>query len=179
MATGGKLEDTMNPHPAGWVGKPGDVGVVEIQNIMIITSCFYSLPLAYPICLDSPYGPSTLGIQDILKESYFRVCGALGFNLQAKDCPKQASTPNKKCIAASLLLHITESASAYMENVWAWIADHDLDALSQDQVDIYSARSILIESKGPIWLYGASSEITLLPVSAPQGRERGYEYDPD
>ena len=25
------------------------------------------------------------------------------------------------------MMHITESASAYLENVWLWVADHDND----------------------------------------------------
>lgn len=26
-----------------------------------------------------------------------------------------------------MLLHLTKTSSAYLENVWAWTADHDLD----------------------------------------------------
>lgn len=64
----------------------------------------------------------------------------------------------KDCIAAALILRMTRSSSAYLENVWVWTADHDLDRFSQDQIDIYAARGILIESQGPTWLYGTSSE---------------------
>jgi hypothetical protein len=35
-----------------------------------------------------------------------------------------------------------------MENVWVWVADHDLDKVTQDQIDIYVARGVLIESQG-------------------------------
>lgn len=72
--------------------------------------------------------------------------GAIGSHLQAENCPKKASSLRKDCIAGSLLLRITKQASAYMENMWAWVADHDLDAISQDQIDIYVARGILVES---------------------------------
>lgn len=82
--------------------------------------------------------------------------------MQSSNCPKQASTVNPNCIAASLLLHITPGASAYMENIWAWTADHDLDIASQDQIDVYSGRGILIESQGPTWLYGTASEHNVL-----------------
>lgn len=43
-----------------------------------------------------------------------------------------------------------------------WTADHDLDIASQDQIDVYSGRGILIESQGPTWLYGTASEHNVL-----------------
>jgi hypothetical protein len=33
------------------------------------------------------------------------------------------SSVNTKCIAGSLMIHLTSTASVYLENVWAWIAD--------------------------------------------------------
>jgi hypothetical protein len=65
---------------------------------------------------------------------------------------------NPKCAAASLLLYLTPKSSAYIENVWVWVADHDLDVVTQDQIDVYVARGVLIESQGPTWLYGKASE---------------------
>lgn len=78
-------------------------------------------------------------------------------------------------MAASLLLRITSDSSGYFDNVWAWVADHDLDnSLNaeaykneesiplnvQTQISIYAARGVLIESQGTTWLYGTSSEHT-------------------
>jgi hypothetical protein len=94
-------------------------------------------------------------------DSHFRVGGAIGSNLQFNDCPKLSGV-NKNCMAASLLLHMTSQSSAYLENVWAWVADHDMDLESQDQIDVYSGRGILIESQGPTWLYGTASEHSVL-----------------
>lgn len=106
-------------------------------------------------------------------DSHFRVGGAKGSNLQLENCPTGATSVNDDCKAASLLLHITSSASGYFENVWAWVADHDLDndgnanASESDegipenvltQISIYAARGMLIESQGPTWLYGTASE---------------------
>lgn len=56
------------------------------------------------------------------------------------------------------MLHLTRDSSAYLENVWIWTADHDLDTITQDQLDVYAARGVLVESQGPTWLYGTSSE---------------------
>jgi glucan 1,3-beta-glucosidase len=42
------------------------------------------------------------------------------------------------------MLHMKESSNGYLENVWAWVADHDLDSgPAQTQVDIYVARGKL------------------------------------
>jgi hypothetical protein len=59
-----------------------------------------------------------------------------------------------------MMLHLTITSSAYLENVWAWVADHDMDSgPSQTQIDIYVARGVLIESQGgPVWMYGTASE---------------------
>lgn len=65
-------------------------------------------------------------------------------------------------MAASLLFHLTQTSSAYIENAWIWVADHDLDVITQDQIDIFSARGVLIESQGPTWLYGTASEHNVL-----------------
>jgi hypothetical protein len=86
------------------------------------------------------------------------VGGAIGSNLQRENCPKKTGAVNQNCKAASLLLHLTPQSSAYLENVWVWVADHDLDVVTQDQIDIYVARGVLIESQGPTWLYGTASE---------------------
>lgn len=112
---------------------------------------------------------------------HFRVGGAAGSHLQEADCPKLTGSVNPNCIAGSLMLHMTQSSSGYLENVWAWVADHELDGgPSQTQIDIYVARGefrilwyferihliklgILIESTtGPVWLYGTSSEHSVL-----------------
>lgn len=100
-------------------------------------------------------------------DSHFRVGGAEGTDLQLADCPTGTSSVNEDCMAASMLMHITSSASGYFENVWAWIADHDLDnpgnaaATESDEgiplnvqtdISIYSGRGILVESQGPTWL---------------------------
>jgi hypothetical protein len=31
-------------------------------------------------------------------------------------------------------MHFKPKSSAYLENVWVWVADHDLDIPSQDQI---------------------------------------------
>lgn len=95
-------------------------------------------------------------------DSHIRVGGAIGSNLQEGDCPAGSGSINTNCMAASLLFHMTPTSSAYIENSWMWVADHDMDVNTQDVIDVYSARGLLIESKGPTWLYGTSVEHNIL-----------------
>jgi len=94
-----------------------------------------------------------VGLWDV----HFRVGGAKGSNLEDTQCAKETTISKPECFGAFMLLHIAPTASAYLENVWAWVADHDLDG--KGQVSIYNGRGILSEStNGPVWMYGTSSE---------------------
>jgi glucan 1,3-beta-glucosidase len=98
-------------------------------------------------------------------DSHFRVGGAFGTELTKEECPK-GSTVNRDCMAAFLLFHVTKDASGYFENVWIWTADHDMDVpvpggieTTEDaQINVYTARGLLVESQGPCWFYGSGSE---------------------
>lgn len=52
-------------------------------------------------------------------DCHFRIGGAAGTGLQASQCPKLAGV-KAPCIAGSLLLHLTSTSSAYLDNVWVW-----------------------------------------------------------
>lgn len=54
--------------------------------------------------------------------SGFQVGGAAGSAVQT-NC---GGTP-AQCKAAFMMAHLTASSSAYIENMWQWTADHDLD----------------------------------------------------
>ncbi|OBT82398.1 hypothetical protein VE02_09582 [Pseudogymnoascus sp. 03VT05] len=157
MATGPQFQDASNPHVAIQVGSQGDVGVIEIQDMLFTVSG----KTAGAVLVEWNVHESTQGSAG-LWDSHIRIGGAIGSNLQKTQCPKLTGSVNSNCIAASLLLHLTPQSSAYMSNVWTWVADHDLDIKTQDQIDIYSARGILIESQGPTWLYGTASEHSVM-----------------
>lgn len=92
--------------------------------------------------------------------------GGIGTELDAATCPKFSE--KDVCICASMLLHVTKQASGYFENFWAWVADHDNDMSlywetdsSKSQISLFGARGVLIESQGPVWIYGSGSEHVL------------------
>ncbi|KAL2004769.1 hypothetical protein VTN00DRAFT_3297 [Thermoascus crustaceus] len=150
MGKGPKFQDQTFPRPVVQVGRLGDVGVIEIQDMMFTVSG----ATAGAVLVEWNVQESSQGLS-------FPCRGAIGSDLQSSNCPKQGGI-NMNCIAASMLLHLTRTSSAYMENVWLWVADHDLDADDEAQIDIFSGRGVLIESQGPTWLYGTASEHNIL-----------------
>jgi hypothetical protein len=64
----------------------------------------------------------TVGMWDV----HIRLGGFKGTNLDVSTCLARSSHSTTGCAAAFLGLHITSTATAYMENAWIWTADHDL-----------------------------------------------------
>ena len=157
MATGAHFQDMANPRAALRVGAVGSVGVMEIQCLMFTVRG----PTAGAVLVEWNVHESAQGSAG-LWDSHMRVGGAKGSNLQNADCPKTAADTSTSCIAASMLMHMTEKSSGYLENVWMWIADHDMEDADQVQISVYAARGILIESQGPTWLWGTAAEHAVL-----------------
>lgn len=62
-----------------------------------------------------------------------------------------------------MMIHITPEADGYFENVWAWVADHDIDDPTNSQITVAVGRGILVESQaGPTWFYGTASEHAMM-----------------
>ncbi|KAJ8115315.1 hypothetical protein ONZ43_g4695 [Nemania bipapillata] len=161
MASGDYFSDEKKPQVVVRFGHAGDVGTMEVSDFLFTVKG----PTAGAVLVEWNVREKSQGAV-AMWDCHFRVGGAIGSDLQFSDCPKLSGGVKSQCKAASLLLHITSSSSGYFENVWAWTADHDLDLsvgagaanTSASQVDIYSARGVLIESPGPVWLYGTASE---------------------
>ncbi|KAJ5578443.1 uncharacterized protein N7459_007407 [Penicillium hispanicum] len=156
MAHGSKFADEKNPVPALQIGQKGDTGSVEMSDLIIMTkgSAPGAVLMEWNVAGSSQ---GSAGMWDV----HFRIGGAAGSELQSDKCPKTpkvTTTPKPECIAAFLLLHITEKASAYIENAWIWTADHELDLSDHSQINVFTGRGVLIESQNPVWLWGTSSE---------------------
>ncbi|KAF3940010.1 hypothetical protein ABW19_dt0204076 [Dactylella cylindrospora] len=157
QATGTKFNDALNPRVMVRVGNSGDVGSIEIQDMLFGVRG----PAAGCILVEWNIAASSKGSAAIW-DSHWRVGGSIGSNLQVAQCPKLTGQVNPNCVAATMLLHITPGSNGYFENTWIWTADHDLDIVSQDQIDIYVGRGVLIQSEGPTWMYGTASEHNVL-----------------
>ena len=138
------------------VGERGSRGAVEISDLMLSTRG----PTPGATLVEWNVHEVSQGANG-LWDVHWRIGGAAGTNLQSDHCVANSTgptIPDPACQAAFLLLHITPNASCYIENAWLWVADHELDRADHAQISIFNGRGALIESQGPVWLYGTASE---------------------
>ncbi|KAI1467049.1 glycoside hydrolase family 55 protein [Daldinia caldariorum] len=160
MATGTKFADQSKPVPVFQVGEPGEVGNVEMSDLIFETKG--SLPGA--ILMQWNLAGSENGAAGMW-DVHFRVGGTAGTELQSDKCTKNenvTTTANPECMGAFMMLHVTQTASAYIENCWFWVADHELDLDDHNQINIFNGRGVLIESQKPVWFWGTASEHSIL-----------------
>ncbi|KAJ4373193.1 hypothetical protein N0V83_003486 [Neocucurbitaria cava] len=156
MITGDFFGDMNDPKPGFQIGaKSGDKGSFEASDLIISTQGPAPGGILMEWNINAENGAA--GLWDV----HFRVGGFAGTKLQSSNCKKSPDAqhqPNPDCIGTFMQLHMTKSSSGYFENVWLWTADHELDEADHSQIDIYNGRGMLIESQGPVWLYGTASE---------------------
>ncbi|KAK0259993.1 hypothetical protein B0A54_09477 [Friedmanniomyces endolithicus] len=154
------FQNMKKPVPAFRVGNPGDVGTTEIVEIVFETRG----PAPGAIMIEwnlAGVTPTSTGMWD----THWRIGGSNGTLLQSDKCTKNPTvqhTSNHACIGSFLLLHVTRSGSLLMSNNWGWVSDHELDLFDHNQIDIYNGRGALIESQGPVMMYGTAFEHSML-----------------
>ena len=156
LASGAAFSNQASPAPVFQVGQPGDTGAVEMSDLIFQTKGAQPGAILVEWNVGST-SPGSSGMWDV----HMRIGGSAGTNLQSNTCAKNPTSThgvNPACEAAFLLLHVTSKSSIYLENNWFWVADHELDLSDHGQIDIYNGRGVLIESQGPVWMYGTSSE---------------------
>lgn len=156
MARGSFFSDMANPQPVFRVGHPGDTGSVELSDLIFET--VGALPGA--IMMEWNVAEASQG-SCAMWDVHFRIGGSAGTQLEQDTCLAKVpgSTVFKpECAGSFLMMHITSQATAYVENCWFWVADHELDIAAHNQTNVYNGRGLLVESHGPVWLYGTSSE---------------------
>lgn len=52
----------------------------------------------------------------------FRVGGTDGTGLRISTCDKDVKQGYEKCMASTMMLHVTSSGTIYMEDIWLWVA---------------------------------------------------------
>lgn len=158
LASGAAFQDERNPVPVFQIGQASDVGRVEISDLIFETAGPQPGAILMEWNVAEPDGEqASSGLWDV----HFRIGGSAGTKLQSNTCAKHpniATTADAQCEGSFLMLHVTAKSSIYVENCWFWVADHELDLEDHGQINIYNGRGVLIESQGPVWLYGTSSE---------------------
>ncbi len=155
------------PKPVVQVGWPGTTGTVYWSDMLVQVQGAQPGAILVQWNLASPAGAPS-GMWDV----HGRTGGTSGTGLLAAECPKvtatQVNSSNIKdgCKAAYAQMHITKAAAGvYLENVWFWGSDVDLDRAytSSPQNLIYTARGLLVEAAaGPVWLLAAQFEHCVL-----------------
>ena len=150
LSSGSFFNDMSNPKPVVRVGTPGATGYVEWSDMIVSTRGTQAGAILIEWNLATTGTPS--GMWDV----HTRIGGFAGSDLLLGDCPKTPGSTNinTNCIACYMAMHVTPSASGlYMENVWLWTADHDLEDQGGSQETIFAGRGLFIESiEGNIWL---------------------------
>ncbi|KAI0180067.1 glycoside hydrolase family 55 protein [Hypoxylon sp. FL1284] len=160
MATGAKFQDSSKPKVVFQVGEAGDVGNVEMSDLIIETKG----PVPGAILMEWNLAGSDKGSAG-LWDVHFRIGGTAGTELQSDKCSKNenvTTTATDECMGTFMMLHLTQTASAYVENCWFWVADHELDLEDHNQINIFNGRGVLIESQKPVWFWGTASEHSIL-----------------
>lgn len=151
MGSGSFFTNMASPQPVVQIGATaGTTGVVEWSDMLVSTQGATAGAILIQWNLASP-ATTPSGIWDV----HTRIGGFDGSNLQVAQCPTTGTQPNANCIAAFMSMRITSVASGlYMENVWLWTADHDIDDVVDTQISIYTGRGLSVESTtGNFWLY--------------------------
>ena len=142
------FKDSSNPKPVVQVGNEGDVGVAQIQDMRFTVSDVLpgAILVQFNIAGSSPGDVA-------LWNSLITVGGTRGASSLTDAC----RDARNECQAAFLGLYLTSSSSAYVENVWNWVADHiteDFDGGSS----IAAKGGTLVESTKGTWLHALGSE---------------------
>ncbi|KAJ3111779.1 hypothetical protein HK100_002560 [Physocladia obscura] len=152
IASGTAFQNAAAPIPVWQVGQSGQTGNVEISDLIFETLG----PQPGAILIEWNVQQSSQGSAG-LWDVHGRIGGSAGTKLLSTNCIA-GNLNYQSCSGPFLQIHVTSSAGIYMENTWFWTADHDLDTAGHSQVSIFTGRGVLIESQGPVWLYGTAAE---------------------
>ena len=161
MSSGSFFADMNSPQPVVQVGQRGEEGFVEWSDTVIFTQGAQAGAIAIQWNLVLSEKPS--GMWDV----HVRIGGFAGSRLQLADCPAapDVATPpspiTESCIGAHTSMHVTTGVRGlYMENVWLWTANHDLDDVTFTNITVYTGRGLNIQAERNVWLY-----VGIIPLS--------------
>jgi len=127
------------------VGTPGEVGNVEMQDLIFTTHGATAGAVLIEWNLEAEY-QGAAGLWDC----HVRIGGASGTQLTPAECPPVTSGVNSACSAASLMMHLTPSGSGYFENIWLWGADHMIEYVGPQQHSSGVNNSFLVTDRANV-----------------------------
>lgn len=145
-ASGSFFNHTDSPKPMFQVGKPGEVGLAGITDMLFTVSDILPGTILVEVNM-AGVNPGDVSFHN----THFRIGGAADSRLETA-----CQTESDPCPAAFLVMHLTNTSSSYIENSWLWTADHDLDGEYNQQIG--TGRGMLVEATGGTWSLGSGSE---------------------
>jgi hypothetical protein len=141
---GANFQDESNPRPIVKVGNAGETGTAHIQDMRFTVG--QQLPGAIIVQVNmAGNNPADVAIYN----SLLTVGGTRDTELS---CGSETS-----CRASYLGLHLSSTSSAYIDNFWAWVADHASDN-SGKGTRTAGKGGVLVEATKGTWLVGLGSE---------------------
>ncbi|KAG5977673.1 hypothetical protein E4U55_006625 [Claviceps digitariae] len=147
MGSGKYFKDESNPKPVVSVGKKGDKGIAHIQDMRITVA----EPLAGAILVQvnmEGHAPGDVAIWNSLI-TVGGTAGSEGINNGCDDA-------SNECKGAFIGLHLTKSSSAYVENTWVWVADHNSEG--GGGCNIAAKGGVLVQATKGTWLHALGAE---------------------
>ncbi|KAK4506973.1 hypothetical protein PRZ48_000707 [Zasmidium cellare] len=145
-ASGEHFADENNPQPLIQVGKPGEVGLCEITDML------FTVADVLPGAILTEINMAGAKQGDVsLHNTHYRIGGAADSRTETA-----CQTESDPCKAAFLVMHLKSTSSSYIENAWLWSADHDLDGDYNQQIG--TGRGMLVEATQGTHLIGTGSE---------------------
>lgn len=145
---GGAFFNPASPQPVVMVGKPGQVGVAEIQDMRFTVADVLQGATILQVNM-AGNNPGDVGI--------WNTHVTVGGTADTKVNTVCGNPDTADCKAAFALVHLTASSGAYIENMWGWVADHSLEA-GGDHQNIAVGRGMLVEATKGTWLTGTAFE---------------------
>ncbi|PHH72173.1 hypothetical protein CDD80_4731 [Ophiocordyceps camponoti-rufipedis] len=146
--SGAYFQDETRPQPVVSIGRAGDEGVAQIQDMR------FTVDDVLPGAIIVQFNMAGRHAGDVaLWNSLITVGGTRGAPKLSSSCRDAAN----ECKAAFLGMHFTKSSSAYVENVWNWVADHITEDF-QGGTNMAAKGGALVESNKATWLHALGSE---------------------
>ncbi|KAK5991277.1 Glucan endo-1,3-beta-glucosidase BGN13.1 [Cladobotryum mycophilum] len=142
------FKDSNNPKPVVQVGNAGDVGVAQIQDMR------FTVADVLPGAIIVQFQAAGANAGDVaLWNSFVTVGGVRGADGLTNNCGNSGA----ECQGAFIGIHLAKSSSAYIENVWNWVADHITEGFGGGS-SIAGKGGVLVEATKGTWLHGLGSE---------------------
>jgi hypothetical protein len=141
---GSAFSNEDQPTPVVKVGEPGQTGTAHIQDVRFTVG--QQLPGAIILQINlAGENPGDVSIHN----SIITVGGTRDTQINCFD--------SATCPGAYIGMHLSDTSSAYIDNVWVWVADHASDS-SSGGTDISAKGGVLIEANKGTWITGLGSE---------------------